>query len=201
MHNWNSLRHDHPRESKQWLRLRQFQKRTWKRKYLAVVIEPLLLTTAAGLSFKKADKLFQKKQFKQALKHIDGIVKKNEKYGEALALKGAILARLATNDDERADALDVCKRGVQLDLTSKMSWTHLARLYQVNMKYEDAARAYKMAIKLCNKPTQVYEKTELRRNLVTVLSQVRNWTELAELRRQMQLDNRDNGLVHWVGYL
>jgi hypothetical protein len=132
------------------------------------------------------------------LKAIELVLKKNDKHGESVALKGAILGRLATTDEEKKEAIDVCKRGVQLDLASKNSWAHLARLYQANLKYEDAVRAYKMALKAC-KPVHVAEKQDFRRNLMIMLAQLRSWSELADLRRQVQIEHPDQP-IHWVGY-
>ena len=149
-------------------------------------------------SFKKAERLFQKRQNKQALKAIEVVLKKNEKHGESVALKGAILGRLAETEEEKQEAIALCKQGVSFDVTSKNAWAHLARLYQNNLKYEDAIKSFKMALRAC-KPNQQQEKNEFRRNLVTLLAQTRGWSELAEVRRQLQLDNQDQ-LVHWLGY-
>jgi len=146
--------------------------------------------------FKKAERAFQKKLYKQALKNLELVLKKNEKHGESVALKGAVMGRTAETDDQKQEALDLCKRGVQLDLSCKNSWLHLARMYKAAQRYEDAIKSFKMALRLAKMQP---EKNELRRELTHMLAQTRNWQELADTRRQLQLDNREM-IIHWIGY-
>lgn len=146
--------------------------------------------------FKKADRLFQKKLYKQAMKNCELILKKNEKHGETVALKAAIMGRMAETDEQKQEAIDLCKRGVQLDLSCKNSWVHLARMYKAAMRYDDAIKSFKMALRLAK---QQPEKNEFRRELTHLLAQTRNWQELADTRRQLQLDNREM-IIHWIGY-
>lgn len=152
--------------------------------------------TSLWLRYRKAERLFQKKAYKQALRTCDQVYRKNERHGETLSLRGAILGRLAETEEEKEAAINTCKQALKLDFNSKTSWIHLARLYKTNRRYEESIKSMKTALR--NPTVTNLEKHEWRRELTFMLAQTRAWDELADIRFQMQVDQRDS--IHWIGY-
>lgn len=130
------------------------------------------------------------------------MLKKYEGHGDTTALKGAVLGRLAVTEEEKQEAVDLCKRGVASNMSNKGGWILLARLYRLLQRYEDSIKAYKNALnlKVVKWVTQA-DRTEWKRDLATMLSQTRQWPEVAELRRGLMLEGTNDALSQMAGYL
>jgi len=60
-------------------------------------------------------------------------------------MKGLIISQ--TGPSRKAEAHDLCKKGLRYDLTSHICWHVLGMIYRADRNYEEALKCYQNAIK------------------------------------------------------
>lgn len=85
------------------------------------------------------------KQYKKGLKACEQILKKHPEHGETISMKGLILNQLGPT--RKAEAFELCKKGLRYDLTSHICWHVLGMIYRGDRNYEEALKCYQHAIK------------------------------------------------------
>jgi peptide alpha-N-acetyltransferase len=88
---------------------------------------------------------YESKQYKKGLKACEQILKKHPQNGETTSMKGLILNM--TGPARKAEAYDLCKKGLRYDLTSHICWHVLGMVYRSDRNYEEALKCYQNAIK------------------------------------------------------
>lgn len=139
--------------------------------------------------FKSVVRFYETKQLKKALKAADTILKRFPEHGETLAMKGLTLNAL----DKKAEATDLVRRGLRLDLRSHICWHVYGLLHRSEREYRDAARAYLQALR--------YDKDnqQILRDLALLQIQIRDYDGLEETRRTL-LTVKPNQRNNWIGF-
>jgi len=88
---------------------------------------------------------YESKQYKKGLKACEQILKKHPQNGETTSMKGLILNMMGPA--RKAEAYDLCKKGLRYDLTSHICWHVLGMVYRSDRNYEEALKCYQNAIK------------------------------------------------------
>lgn len=134
-------------------------------------------------------RLYETKQLKKALKSADQILKRFPDHGETLAMKGLTLNAL----DKKADATDLVRRGLRMDMTSHICWHVYGLLYRSDRDYREAAKAYLNALK--------YDKDnqQILRDLALLQIQIRDYDGLEDTRRTL-LTVRPSQRNNWIGF-
>lgn len=104
-------------------------------------------------------------------------------------MKGLTLNAL----DKKAEATELVRRGLRLDLRSHICWHVYGLLYRSDREYRDAARAYLQALR--------YDKDnqQILRDLALLQIQIRDYDGLEETRRTL-LTVRPNQRNNWIGF-
>lgn len=139
--------------------------------------------------FKSVVRFYETKQLKKALKTADTVLKRFPEHGETLAMKGLTLNAL----DKKAEATDLVRRGLRLDLRSHICWHVYGLLHRSEREYRDAARAYLQALR--------YDKDnqQILRDLALLQIQIRDYDGLEETRRTL-LTVKPNQRNNWIGF-
>ncbi|RLV95265.1 N-terminal acetyltransferase A complex subunit NAT1 [Spathaspora sp. JA1] len=139
-------------------------------------------------NFREALKLYDAKQYKKALKLVDGNLKKHSNHAESLALKGCITFHIGVKKDAEAYIL----KAIDKEPTNYLI-DHLAGLYYRSVEdYQKAAKWLKAANDngSPNKP--------ILRDLSFMQSQIRDYKNLKES-RQLYLEHQPGYRANWTG--
>ncbi|ANB12444.1 Nat1p [Sugiyamaella lignohabitans] len=134
-----------------------------------------ILAPKDASNFRAALKLYEAKQYKKALKGVEGVLKKSPNHGESLALKGLVLYHLGKKEEGH----ESIKKGLEKDSTSYVCW-HIYGLYHRQEKdYEEATKSYSKALQYDP------ENQNVIRDLGILQMQVRQYDALVSTRSKM----------------
>lgn len=141
--------------------------------------------------FKKIIKCYEQKQYKIGLKCAKSIlsVPQYAEHGETLAMKGLILNCMG----KREEAMDHVKRGLRADLKSHVCWHVYGLVHRAEKKYDEAIKAYKMALKFDSNNLQIL------RDLSLLQIQMRDLEGYKKSRYEL-LRLRPSQRISWIGY-
>jgi N-alpha-acetyltransferase 15/16, NatA auxiliary subunit len=154
--------------------------------------EKEVLAPKEQATFRQILRNYEGKQHKKGLKACEAILKKHPAHGETLSMKGLILNSMGPT--RKAEAYELCKKGLRHDLTSHICWHVLGMVYRADRNYEEALKCYQNAIKfdkdnlnilkdmaVLQIQCRLYEPyAETRLRLLQLKPQIRqNWTALA----------------------
>lgn len=139
--------------------------------------------------FKSVVRHYETKQLKKALKAADSILKKFPDHGETLAMKGLTLNAL----DKRAEATELVRRGLRMDMKSHVCWHVYGLLYRSKRDYREAVKAYLNALRIDKDNQQIL------RDLALLQVQIRDYEGLEDTRRRL-LTVRPNQQNNWIGF-
>uniref|UniRef100_A0A0N4ZVC9 N-alpha-acetyltransferase 16, NatA auxiliary subunit n=1 Tax=Parastrongyloides trichosuri TaxID=131310 RepID=A0A0N4ZVC9_PARTI len=96
--------------------------------------------------FRKVVKNFELRQYKNALRCAKQILEKQQyaNHGETIAMKALIL----DNMGKYGEALELAKKGVASDIKSYLCWHVYGLVSKTHRKYDEAIKAFKMALRL-----------------------------------------------------
>ncbi|CEF66695.1 N-alpha-acetyltransferase 16, NatA auxiliary subunit [Strongyloides ratti] len=96
--------------------------------------------------FRKIVKNFELRQYKNALRCAKQILEKQQyaNHGETIAMKALIL----DNMGRYSESLDLAKKGVSSDIKSYLCWHVYGLVSKTHRKYDEAIKAFKMALRL-----------------------------------------------------
>jgi N-alpha-acetyltransferase 15/16, NatA auxiliary subunit len=154
--------------------------------------EKEMLAPKEQATFRQILRNYEGKQYKKGLKACEQILKKHPTHGETLSMKGLILNSMGPA--RKAEAYDLCKKGLRHDLTSHICWHVLGMVYRADRNYEEALKCYSNAIKFDKDNLNILKDmavlqiqcrlfeayTDTRLRLLQLKPQIRqNWTALA----------------------
>lgn len=149
---------------------------------------PQQLSTREGNLFRQVVRNYEEKQYKRGLKAAEQILKKNPKHADTMAMKALILN--AQGKTEEAFALG--KNAVELDFKSHICWHVYGLLYRTNKNFDEAIRAYKMALRM--EP----DSAQIQRDLAILQIQMRDYEGYVQSRHAM-LQARPQLRQNWTG--
>ena len=106
--------------------------------------DPQALPKAELKEFLQVQKLYDKRNFKRALKAADGILAKFPEHGETLSMKGLLLNQL----NRKEEAHEFCKAGLKHNLRSPTCWHVYGLVYKSERNYLEACKCFKNAIRM-----------------------------------------------------
>ena len=136
-----------------------------------------------------AQRQYEQKQHKRALKTADTILKKVPNHGETLALRGLTLNAL----DRKEEAYDHVRRGLRADLRNHTCWHVFGLLYRSDRNYSEAIKCYLNALKWDADNQQIL------RDLSFLQLQMRDFDGFIETRRRL-LAAKSNNKMNWMAY-
>eukprot|EP00898_Chlorokybus_atmophyticus_P006405 jgi/Chlat1/6766/Chrsp50S06467 len=147
------------------------------------------LSDKLAANSKSGTKFYETKQYKKGLKAADQILKKFPDHGETLAMKGLTLNCL----DRKAEAYELVRKGLKLDLASHVCWHVYGLLYRSDRDYREAIKCYRNALRLDK------ENIQILRDLSLLQVQMRDKAGFVETRRQL-LTLKPNNRNNWIGF-
>ncbi|KAI6233613.1 hypothetical protein M3Y99_00897600 [Aphelenchoides fujianensis] len=141
--------------------------------------------------FRKTVRCYEQKQYKMALRCTKQILSSPQfsEHGETLAMRALVLNCIGKHDE----AMEVSKKGLMNDLKSFVCWHVFGQVQRSDKKYDEAAKAYKQALKLDNDNLQIL------RDLSLLQIQMRDYVGYRDSRYQL-LSLRPSTKAHWVAY-
>ncbi|KAH7731728.1 N-alpha-acetyltransferase 15NatA auxiliary subunit isoform 2 [Aphelenchoides avenae] len=141
--------------------------------------------------FKKLLKCYEQKQYKVGLRCAKQILTNPTfaEHGETLAMKGLILNCMGKHEE----AMEIVKRGLTSNLKSHICWHVFGLVQRSDKKYDEAMKAYKMALKIEKDNLQIL------RDLSLLQIQMRDLEGYRDSRYQL-LVLRPANKMSWIGY-
>lgn len=136
---------------------------------------PQQLAAKEAAQFRQVIRSYEDKQYKRGLKTADLILKKVPKHGETMAMKALIL----NGQGKMEEAFALGKEALTADMKSHICWHVYGILYRANKNFEEAAKAYKFALKL--EPTSA----QIQRDLAVLQIQMRDYQGYIQSRNAM----------------
>ncbi|CEJ83054.1 Putative Protein prenyltransferase [[Torrubiella] hemipterigena] len=136
---------------------------------------PQPLAPKEAAQFRQVIRNYEEKQYKRGIKTADLILKKVPKHGETMAMKALILNGQGKSDE----AFALGKEALTADMKSHICWHVYGILYRANKNFEEAAKAYKFALKLEPGSAQI------QRDLATLQVQMRDYPGYVQSRNAM----------------
>ena len=136
-------------------------------------------------TFKNIVKFYETKQYKKGLKAADTVLKKFPEHGETLAMKGLILNCM----ERKAEAYELVRKGVKLDIKSHVCWHVYGLLYRSDREYTQAIKCYRGALR------HDKDNIQILRDLSMLQVQMRDLKGFVETRQQvltLKPTNRNN---------
>lgn len=149
---------------------------------------PQPLSTREGNLFRQVVRNYEEKQYKRGLKAAEQILKKNPKHADTMAMKALILNAQGKIDE----AFALGKAAVHLDMKSHICWHVYGLLYRANKNFQEAIKAYKMALKM--EP----DSAQILRDLAILQIQMRDYEGYVNSRQRM-LQARPQLRQNWTG--
>lgn len=140
-------------------------------------------------AFKSLLKLLDLKQYKKALKTIDGILKKCPDHGETLAMRAFIIR--AQNPEKKDEVYEILKKGLAKDIKSHLCWHVYAMLAQQDRLWTEAVKSYRQALRADDK------NVKMLRELASLLIQVRDTAGYVEVRQKL-FNIEPGNRVNWI---
>lgn len=148
---------------------------------------PQPLAPKEAAQFRQVIKYYEEKQYKRGIKTADMILKKVPKHGESMAMKALILNGQGKTDE----AMALGKEALTADMKSHICWHVYGILYRAQKNFEEAAKAYKFALKLEPNSAQI------QRDLATLQVQMRDYAGYVQSRNAM-LQARPQARQGWT---
>ncbi|ATY65926.1 acetyltransferase catalytic subunit (NAT1) [Cordyceps militaris] len=148
---------------------------------------PQQLAAKEAAQFRQVLRSYEEKQYKRGLKTADLILKKVPKHGETMAMKALIL----NGQGKTEEAFALGKDALTADMKSHICWHVYGILYRAKKNFEEAAKAYKFALKL--EPTSA----QIQRDLATLQVQMRDYQGFIQTRNSM-LQARPQMRQSWI---
>ncbi|OAA53054.1 Alpha-acetyltransferase 15, NatA [Cordyceps fumosorosea ARSEF 2679] len=136
---------------------------------------PQQLAAKEAAQFRQVLRSYEEKQYKRGLKTADLILKKVPKHGETMAMKALIL----NGQGKTEEAFALGKEALTADMKSHICWHVYGILYRAKKNFEEAAKAYKFALKL--EPTSA----QIQRDLAALQVQMRDYQGFIQTRNTM----------------
>ncbi|KAF2733158.1 TPR-like protein [Polyplosphaeria fusca] len=156
-----------------------------ERRNTAVTMQPL--GSKENSLFRSVVKFYESKQYKRGLKAADQILRKNPNHGDTQAMKALILNSQGQSDE----AFALAKVALKNDMKSHVCWHVYGLLYRSQKNYEEAAKAYKFALRI--EP----DSQNILRDLALLQCQMRDFQGYIQSRRQM-LTTRATVRQNWT---
>ncbi|KAJ2980823.1 hypothetical protein NQ176_g2416 [Zarea fungicola] len=148
---------------------------------------PQQLSSKEAAQFRQVIRSYEDKQYKRGLKTADLILKKVPKHGETMAMKALIL----NGQGKMEEAFALGKEALTADMKSHICWHVYGILYRANKNFEEAAKAFKFALKL--EPTSI----PIQRDLAILQIQIRDYQAYIQSRNAM-LQARSGARQNWT---
>ncbi|KAM3520183.1 hypothetical protein NHJ13051_007006 [Beauveria bassiana] len=148
---------------------------------------PQQLAAKEAAQFRQVLRSYEEKQYKRGLKTADLILKKVPKHGETMAMKALIL----NGQGKMEEAFVLGKEALTADMKSHICWHVYGILYRAKKNFEEAAKAYKFALKL--EPTSA----QIQRDLAALQVQMRDYQGFIQTRNSM-LQARPQIRQSWI---
>uniref|UniRef100_A0A914HAH5 Uncharacterized protein n=1 Tax=Globodera rostochiensis TaxID=31243 RepID=A0A914HAH5_GLORO len=141
--------------------------------------------------FKKLIKCYEQKQYKVGLRCAKQIMTNPTfaEHGETLAMKGLILNCMGKHEESQ----EIVKKGLKADLRSHICWHVFGLIQRSDKKYDEAIKAYKMALRI--EP----ENMQILRDLSLLQVQMRDFEGYRDSRYKL-LELRPSNKMGWIGY-
>uniref|UniRef100_A0A7S0NSK1 Uncharacterized protein n=1 Tax=Calcidiscus leptoporus TaxID=127549 RepID=A0A7S0NSK1_9EUKA len=139
--------------------------------------------------FKSIVKHYEIKQYKKGLKAADAVLKKFPEHGETLAMKGLLLNSL----DKKAEAYELVRKGVKVDIQSQVCWHVYGLLYRSDREYLQAIKCYRGALR------QEPDNMKILRDLSMLQIQMRDLPGFLETRQKL-LTIKPTNRMHWFTF-
>ncbi|KAG9253497.1 NMDA receptor-regulated protein 1-domain-containing protein [Emericellopsis atlantica] len=136
---------------------------------------PQPLSAKDQTNFRNVVRAYEDKQYKRGLKTADSILKKNPKHGDTMAMKALILNGQLKTDE----AFALAKEALSADFKSHICWHVYGLLYRAVTNFEEAIKAYKMALRF--EP----ESAQIQRDLAILQIQMRDYQGYIQSRQAM----------------
>ena len=131
---------------------------------------------------------YETKQYKKGLKAAEQILKKHPKHGDTQAMKALILSNQGKTDE----AFELCKDSLRNSLMkSNVCWHVYGLLWRSVKNYDEAMRAYKLALNLDP------DSTQIQRDLALLQVQMRDFNGMVQSRRTM-LQGKPQWRQNWT---
>ena len=141
--------------------------------------------------FQQILKFYENNKHPKAIKLCNTVLKAHPMHGQTIAMKGLLTYKMDTT--KTAEAFELCKKGLALDMKSHVTWHVYGILYKATDNMPMAIKCYNNALKIDT------ENTNICRELANFQGQCRDWTGYAESRRKL-LTFRPKETQNWGGY-
>ena len=141
----------------------------------------------AGL-LKDAMKLLDGKQYKKALKIVEGIVKKFPQHGESVSIRALLLYHVGFKEEAHRCA----REGISLALGSHVVWHVMGLIHKMDKNNAEAASCYKAASERASDPHNIL------RDLTEMQVMQRDFSSLVATRLKL-LKARPELKIYWLG--
>lgn len=151
--------------------------------------EPQELPVKEAALFRSLVKYYESKQYKKAIKTSDAILKKFPNNGETLAMRGLTLSYMK----EKEQGMALVKEGLKNNIKSQVCWHVLGILHRQDNNYEEAIKAFTMALRWDP------ENQQILKDLAQLQIQVRQLDGYEQTRYKLLMSksgNRNN----WLAY-
>ncbi|KAF1968332.1 NMDA receptor-regulated protein 1 [Bimuria novae-zelandiae CBS 107.79] len=149
---------------------------------------PQPLPSKEASLFRQLVKNYEAKQYKKGVKAADQILKKIPNHGDTQAMKALIL----NSQGHGEEAFALGKVALKNDMKSNICWHVYGLLWRSLKNYEEAIKAYKMALRLAP------ESQNILRDLAHLQAQIRDYEGYIESRQKM-LSDRSQLRQNWTG--
>jgi len=133
--------------------------------------------------------LYEKKDYRRALKLSDGILKTTPTHGETLCMRGLILNYMS----RKPEAHEHCKKGLMFNMKSHVCWHVYGLVHRSDRNYVEAIKCYKQALKIDEGNMQIL------RDLSLLQIQMRDLTGFNGTRNSI-LNLKANQKFHWIAF-
>ena len=136
-------------------------------------------------------KCYENKKYAKGLKLCATLLKKFPMHGQTIAMKGLIT--YYQDGNKKAEAFDLAKKGLALDMQSHVCWHVYGLLYRADGNYPMAIKSYSNAIRIDPKNAAIL------RDLALLQGQHRDFHGYAESRRKL-LTLQPKKSENWAAY-
>ncbi|KAL5442544.1 hypothetical protein PMIN05_004018 [Paraphaeosphaeria minitans] len=154
----------------------------------ATATMPQPLPSKEASLFRQLVKNYEAKQYKKGIKAADAILKKVADHGDTQAMKALIL----NSQGHGEEAFALGKLALKNDMKSNICWHVYGLLWRSKKNYEEAIKAYKMALRLAP------DSQNILRDLAHLQCQIRDYDGYIESRQKM-LSDRSQLRQNWTG--
>ncbi|GMI21008.1 hypothetical protein TeGR_g12530 [Tetraparma gracilis] len=133
--------------------------------------------------------LYEKKEYRRALKLSESILKNSPTHGETLCMKGLILNYMSRKEE----AHEFAKKGLMHNMMSHVCWHVFGLIHRADRNYNESIKCYKQALRIDKDNMQIL------RDLSLLQIQMRDLKGFNATRGQI-LTLKATQKFHWVSY-